>query len=86
MKSEKAKEYLASICNASAMLYEGEPEECDLKLKEAKHAVELAEEEMAEKAVNLMDSIIKKTPLPEKSIQKGLLNMFLNSFKQKLME
>lgn len=51
MKSEKAKEYLASICKASAMFYEGEQEECDLKLKDAKHAVELAENDMIEKAV-----------------------------------
>lgn len=50
MKSEKAKEYLANICKASAMLYEGELEDCDLKLKDVKHAVELAEADMVEKA------------------------------------
>lgn len=49
MKSKRASEYLAGICWAGVLIY-GDPGQCDLKLKKAKQAVELAEEEMAEKA------------------------------------
>lgn len=49
MKSKRAREYLSDICWAGILIY-GEPGECDLKLKDAKRAVELAEEDMADKA------------------------------------
>lgn len=52
MKSKRAREYLSNICKTSAIMYDGEPAECDLKLKNAKEAVELAEEDMIDKAVN----------------------------------
>lgn len=55
MKSEKAKKYLTKVVTPIAMMYPDAPEMCDLKLGEAKHAVELAEQEaeerMREKAV-----------------------------------
>lgn len=49
MKSEKAKEYLLECVKAVAPLYTGDAGECNLKLKEAKHAVELAEQEAEER-------------------------------------
>lgn len=48
MKSKRAKQYITG--KVAAFMYPGKPEECDLKLKDAKRAVELAEEDMAEKA------------------------------------
>ena len=45
MKSEKAKRYLLKVVAPIAMMYPEYPEECDLKLGEAKRAVELAEQE-----------------------------------------
>lgn len=49
MKSEKAKKYLTKVVRPIAMMYPGAPEMCDLKLGEAKHAVELAEQEAEER-------------------------------------
>lgn len=43
MKSERAKQYLLKAVTPMAMMYPDCPEECDLKLGEAKQAVELAE-------------------------------------------
>lgn len=55
MKSEKAKQYLLKVVAPIATMYPGCPEECDLKLIEAKRAVELAEQDaemrMREKAI-----------------------------------
>jgi hypothetical protein len=45
MKSEKAKRYLLKVVAPTATMYPEYPEECDLKLGEAKRAVELAEQE-----------------------------------------
>lgn len=54
MKSERAKQYLLKVVAPIAPMYPGCPEECDLKLIEAKRAVELAEQDaemrMREKA------------------------------------
>lgn len=52
MKSEKAKKYLSKIVMPIAMMYPDAPEMCDLKLGEAKHAVELAEQEAEERVRN----------------------------------
>jgi hypothetical protein len=49
MKSEKAKKYLTKVVAPIAMMYPDAPEMCDLKLGEAKHAVELAEQEAEER-------------------------------------
>lgn len=49
MKSEKAKEYLLECVKVVGFLYPGAAGECDLKLKEAKRAVELAEQEAEER-------------------------------------
>ncbi len=49
MKSEKAKKYLTKVVRPIAMMYPGAPEMCDLKLGEAKHAVEFAEQEAEER-------------------------------------
>ncbi len=55
MKSEKAKQYLLKVVRPIAMMYPDCPGECDIKLIEAKRAVELAEQEaeerMREKAI-----------------------------------
>lgn len=55
MKSEKAKQYLLKVVTPIAMMYPDCPGECDIKLIEAKRAVELAEQEaeerMREKAI-----------------------------------
>lgn len=49
MKSERAKQYLLKVVAPIAPMYPGCPEECDLKLIEAKRAVELAEQEAEER-------------------------------------
>ena len=61
MKSEKAKKYLTKVVAPIAMMYPDAPEMCDLKLGEAKHAVELAEQEaeerMRQKAIEAFDAM-----------------------------
>ena len=61
MKSERAKQYLLKVVTLIAMMYPDCPEECDLKLGEAKRAVELAEQEteerMKRKAVEAFEDI-----------------------------
>lgn len=63
MKSERAKKYLLKVVTPIAMMYSDCPEECDLKLGEAKQAVELAEQEaeerMREKAIEALDQTIR---------------------------
>ncbi len=63
MKSERAKQYLLKVVAPIATMYPGCPEECDLKLIEAKRAVELAEqdaeERMREKAIDAFKSSCK---------------------------
>lgn len=49
MKSEKAKKYLTKVVTPIVRMYPNAPEMCDLKLGEAKHAVELAEQEAEER-------------------------------------
>lgn len=49
MKSKRAKQYLLKVTTPIAMMYPDCPEECDLKLREAKRAVELAEQEAEER-------------------------------------
>lgn len=49
MKSERAKQYLLKVVAPIALMYPDCPEECDLKLREAKRAVELAEQETEER-------------------------------------
>lgn len=55
MKSEKAKQYLLKVVTPIAMMYPYCPGECDIKLIEAKRAIQLAEQEaeerMREKAI-----------------------------------
>lgn len=51
MKSEKAKNYLAKTVEGIAGLYPGDIGSCDLNLREAKRAVELAEHDARERAV-----------------------------------
>lgn len=60
MKSEKAKEYLLECVKAVAPLYLGDAGECDLKLKEAKRAVELAEQEAEERVRIKAHKIVKE--------------------------
>lgn len=81
MKSKRAREYLSDICWAGILIY-GDPGECDLKLKEAKHAVELAEEDMAEKAAKAFCAL----HCPQGCSMCGLECLALITFKQKLME
>lgn len=61
MKSEKAKQYLLKVVTPIAMMYPDCPGECDIKLIEAKRAVELAEQEAEErmraKAVEAFDDM-----------------------------
>lgn len=63
MKSERAKQYLLKVVAPIAPMYPGHPEECDLKLIEAKRAVELAEQEaeerMRDKAIDAFKSSCK---------------------------
>lgn len=80
MKSDKAKEYLLECVKAVAPLYPDDAGECDLKLKEAKRAVELAEQEAEERVRTQLlrwrdpkkklpendDDVLIKTPLPHK--------------------
>lgn len=60
MKSEKAKQYLLKVVTPIAMMYPDCPGECDIKLIEAKRAIELAEqdaeERMREKAIEAFKS------------------------------
>jgi hypothetical protein len=56
MKSKRAKQYLLKVITPIAMMYPDCPEECDLKLREAKRAVELAEQEAEER---MRDEAIK---------------------------
>ena len=49
MKSEKAKQYLLKVVTPIAMMYPDCPGECDIKLIEAKRAIELAEQEAEER-------------------------------------
>lgn len=60
MKSEKAKQYLLKVVTPIAMMYPDCPGECDIKLIEAKRAIELAEQEaeerMREKAIEAFKS------------------------------
>ncbi len=80
MKSKRAKEYISDICKTSAALYDGDPGECDLKLKDAKHAVEFAEEDMVEKASQLFEKFMSGV------FQGDTLKRMAEEFKQKLME
>ena len=61
MKSERAKQYLLKVVAPIAIMYPDCPEECDLKLIEAKRAVELAEQEaeerMRQKAISAFDAM-----------------------------
>ena len=61
MKSEKAKQYLLKVVTPIAMMYPDCPGECDIKLIEAKWAIELAEQEaeerMRRKAVEAFDDM-----------------------------
>lgn len=61
MKSKKAKAYLLKVVTPIAMMYPDCPEEYDLKLMEAKHAVELAEQEaeerMRDRAISAFDDM-----------------------------
>ena len=67
---------------AGVLIY-GDPGECDLKLKNAKEAVELAEDDMAEKASNAFCSAHCPKGCPfDNSDGCGALR----EFKQKLME
>lgn len=60
MKSEKAKRYLLKVVAPIAMMYPEHPEECDLKLGEAKRAVELAEQESEERVRTKAHKIVKE--------------------------
>ena len=55
MKSERAKQYLLNIETKTTLMYPNFREGCDLKMAEAKRAVELAEQDaemrMREKAI-----------------------------------
>lgn len=82
MKSKRAREYLSDICWAGILIY-GEPGECDLKLKEAKHAVELAEEDMAEKAAKAFCAVHCPKGCPFDNSEEC---NSLREFKQKMME
>lgn len=61
MKSEKAKQYLLKVVTPIAMMYPDCPGECDIKLIEAKRAIEHAEQEaeerMRRKAVEAFDDM-----------------------------
>ena len=61
MKSEKAKQYLLKVVTPIAMMYPDCPGECDIKLIEAKRAIELAEQEaeerMRKKAISAFDDM-----------------------------
>lgn len=59
MKSKRAKDYLLDTVSVTSWMYLGHPEECDLKLKEAKHAVELAEAETEERILQKAHQLIK---------------------------
>ena len=66
MKSEKAKQYLLKVVTPIAMMYPDCPGECDIKLIEAKRAIELAEQEaeerMREKAKRAFECVWNATP------------------------
>lgn len=60
MKSRKAKAYLLKAVTPIAMMYPDSPEECDLKLGEAKLAVELAEQEAEDRMRAKAHKIVKE--------------------------
>lgn len=80
MKSKRAKDYITTICLPQLLMYDDEYGEYELKLKDAKHAVDLAEEDMADKACRLFEQFMSgvfQGDTPKKMAQE---------FKQKLME
>lgn len=84
MKSEKAKEYLRRVVYPIAMMYPYEPENCDLKLREAKRAVELAEQEAEERMRKKAHEIVKE--MMDGFFVGGMPHKIADEFIQKLNE
>ena len=84
MKSERAKQYLLKVVAPIAMMYPDCPEECDLKLREAKRAVELAEQEAEERMREKAHKIIKE--MMEGVFQGNMPQNIADEFIQKLNE
>ena len=84
MKSERAKQYLLKVVAPIAPMYPGHPEECDLKLIEAKRAVELAEQEAEERMRDKAYKIIKE--MMGGVFQGNMPQNIADEFSQKLNE
>ncbi len=81
MKSERAKQYLLKVV---APMYPDCPEECDLKLIEAKRAVELAEQDAEMRMREKAHKIIKE--MMEGVFQGNMPQNIADEFSQKLNE
>ena len=84
MKSERAKQYLLKVVAPIAIMYPDCPEECDLKLIEAKRAVELAEQEAEERMRAKAHKIIKE--MMEGVFQGNMPQNIADEFSKKLNE
>ncbi len=60
MKSKQARECLLDAVRITSLFYPGEPGESDLKLEDAKRAVELAEQETEERMRKKAHKIIEE--------------------------
>lgn len=84
MKSEKAKQYLLNIETEATLMYPNFREGCDLKMAEAKRAVELAEQDAEMRMRTKAHKIIKE--MMEGVFQGNMPQNIADEFSQKLNE
>lgn len=84
MKSKRAKQYLLNIETKTTLMYPNFREGCDLKMAEAKRAVELAEQDAEERMRDKAHKIIKE--MMEGVFQGNMPQNIADEFSQKLNE
>ena len=84
MKSERAKQYLLNIETEATVMYPNFREGCDLKMAEAKRAVELAEQDAEMRMREKAHKIIKE--MMEGVFQGNMPQNIADEFSQKLNE
>ena len=84
MKSERAKQYLLNIETEATLMYPNFREGCDLKMAEAKRAVELAEQDAEMRMREKAHKIIKE--MMEGVFQGNMPQNIADEFSQKLNE
>ena len=84
MKSKRAKQYLLNIETEATLMYPNFREGCDLKMAEAKRAVELAEQEAEMRMREKAHKIIKE--MMEGVFQGNMPQNIADEFSQKLNE